>query len=94
MLLIQSPLPALEELDWIKHQTTSLSEREGEREGGGEGKTARSTRPIIYFYAAFNLHFLAPPIEADREHKDADTGLSGGWQRSAFNLSKVQYLLE
>lgn len=32
ILLIQSPVLALEELDWIKCQTTSFSERERKRE--------------------------------------------------------------
>lgn len=58
------------------------------------GKKTKGTCPIIYFYASFNLHFPAWLIKADREHKDADTGISGGQQRSAFNLSKAQYLLE
>ncbi len=59
-----------------------------------EKKRREGTCPIIYFNASFNLHFPAQLIKPDREHKDADTVISGGRQRSAFNLSKAQYLLE
>jgi len=65
-----------------------IQKRSKEKEG------EKGTCPIIYFYASFNLHFPAQLIKADREHKDADTWISGGRQRSAFNLSKAQYLLE
>lgn len=50
--------------------------------------------PIIYFYAAFNLHFL---FAADKSGQ----GTQGRWhqesslgQRAAVNLSEAEYWLE
>lgn len=70
-----------------------------ERCNGGVGGEVNKKRwkeqaPIIYFYAAFNLHFL---FAADK----GGQGTQGRWhpesspgQRAAVNLSEAEYWLE
>lgn len=67
--------------------------KEGEIRGGWI-KRWEEQAPIIYFYAAFNLHFL---FAADKSGQ----GTQGRWhpesspgQRAAVNLSEAEYWLE
>lgn len=67
---------------------------EGGRDKMGWIKGWEEQAPIIYFYAAFNLHFL---FAADKSGQ----GTQGRWhpesspgQRAAVNLSEAEYWLE
>lgn len=67
---------------------------EGGRDKMGWIKRWEEQAPIIYFYAAFNLHFL---FAADKSGQ----GTQGRWhpesslgQGAAVNLSEAEYWLE
>lgn len=58
MLLIQSPLLALEELAWIKRQTTSLSERELGRKRGKKKEKREKHQEVHDPSSIFMLHLI------------------------------------